>query len=159
SDIESVRIVFESGAPYVSNVFIGAVAKRPIFTVNVPIFRGAEVIYDLSFDPPVERFLDMIDDQRLPADWVISIFDREAKHVARRPRLATEGLSRAAASLRDQLAQSNEGIAGTLALEGTPLLSAFTRSRETGWIVAMGLPRNAVVAPALRSLAATVSIG
>src|SRR5262245_46549741 len=57
SDIESVRIVFESGAPYVSNVFIGAVAKRPIFTVNVPIFRGAEVIYDLSFDPPVERFL------------------------------------------------------------------------------------------------------
>src|SRR5262249_37580267 len=114
SDMASVRIVFESGAPYVSNVFIGAVVKRPIFTVNVPIFRGAEVIYDLSFDPPIERFLDMIDDQGLPADWVISIFDREAKHVARRPRLATAGLSRAAPSLTEQLAQSNEGIAQTM---------------------------------------------
>src|SRR5262249_59959380 len=112
-----------------------------ILTVNVPILRGAEVIYDLSFDPPIERFLDMIDDQRLPADWVISIFDREGKHVARRPRLANAGLSRAAPSLTEQLAQSNEAIAVTVSLEGTQLLSAFPRSRETGWTGSMGLPR------------------
>jgi len=125
----------------------------------VPIFRDAEVLYDLSFDPPTERFLDMIDDQRLPANWVISIFDREAKHVARRPRLSTEGLSRAAPSLTDELARSNEGIATTVSLEGTPLLSAFTRSRESGWIVAMGLPGDTIVSSALRSLAVTLSIG
>lgn len=159
SDLESVRIVFETGRPYVSNVFIGAVAKRPIFTINVPVFRGAEVIYDLSFNPPTERFLDMIDDQRLPADWVISIFDREAKHVARRPLLPAEGLSRAAPSLTGQLARSNEGIAATVSLEGTPLLSAFVRSRESGWIVAMGLPGDTIVASALRSLAVTLSTG
>jgi two-component sensor histidine kinase len=159
SDLDSVRIVFETRAPYVSNVFIGAVAKRPLVTINVPILRGAEVIYDVSFDPPIERFLGMIDEQRLPPDWVTSIFDREAKHVARRPRLATEGLSRAAPSLTEQLARSDEGIATTVSLEGSTLLSAFTRSRETGWIVAMGLPRDTLVAPAQRSLAVTVSIG
>jgi two-component sensor histidine kinase len=159
SDLDSVRIVFETGRPYVSDVFVGAVARRPIFTINVPIFRGAEVIYDLSFNPPVERFLDMIDEQRLPPDWVISIFDRGAKHVARRPRLATEGMSRAAPSLTERLGRSNEEIATTVSLEGTLLLSAFTRSRETGWIVAIGLPRDAILAPALRSLAVTVSIG
>ena len=151
--------MFETGRPYVSNVFIGVVVKRPIFTINVPVFRGAEVIYGLSFNPPLERFLDMIDDQRLPADWVISIFDREAKHVARRPRLSGEGLSRAAPSLTEQLARSNEGIAATVSLEGTSLLSAFTRSRESGWIVAMGLPGNTIVGSALRSLAVTLSIG
>jgi two-component sensor histidine kinase len=159
TDLESVRIVFETGRPYVSNVFVGVVARRPIFTINLPVFRGPEVIYDLSFNPPLERFLDMIDDQRLPADWVISIFDREAKHVARRPRLTGEGLSRAAPSLTEQLARSNEGIAATVSLEGTSLLSAFTRSRESGWIVAMGLPGNTIVASALRSLAVTLSIG
>src|SRR5262249_7123244 len=109
TDVESVRIVFETGRPYVSNVFIGVVVQRPIFTVNVPIFHGGEVIFDLSFNPPIERFLDMIDEQRLPADWVISIFDREAKHVARRPRLVTAGPSRAAPSLTEQLARANEG--------------------------------------------------
>jgi hypothetical protein len=51
ADLDSVRAVFETGRPYVSNVFVGAVAKRPIFTVNVPIFRGTEVIYDVSFNP------------------------------------------------------------------------------------------------------------
>jgi two-component sensor histidine kinase len=159
TDLASVRIVFETGRPYVSNVFVGVVARRPIFTINVPVFRGAEVIYDLSFNPPTERFLDMIDDQRLPADWVISIFDREAKHVARRPRLSAEGLSRAAPSLTEQLARSNEGIATTVSLEGRPLLSAFVRSRESGWIVAMGLPGDTIVASALRSLAVTLSTG
>ena len=158
-DVDSVRIVFETGAPYVSDVFIGVVARRPIFTVNVPIFRGAQTIYDVSFNPPIERFFDMIDDQRLPPDWVISIFDREGKHVARRPRLATDGLSRAAPMLTRLMAESNEGIASTVSLEGTSLLSAFTRSGESGWIVAMGLPRNTVVAPALRSLGVTASIG
>src|SRR5262249_34179466 len=117
------------------------------------------VTFDLSFNPPTARFLDIIDDQRLPPDWVISIFDREGKHVARRPRLATAGLSRAAPSLTEQLARSNEAIAVPVSLEGTQLLSAFTRSRETGWIVAMGLPRDAIVASALRWLVVTVSVG
>jgi two-component sensor histidine kinase len=159
SDLESVRIVFGSGRPYVSNVVIGVVVKRPIFTVNVPIVRGAEVIYGLSFNPPIERFLEMIDDQRLPPDWVISIFDREAKHVARRPKLPTEELSGAVAPLTEQLARSDEGIAVTPSLEGTPMLTAFTRSRETGWTVAVGLPSNTIVAPALHSLVATLSVG
>jgi two-component sensor histidine kinase len=159
TDLASVRIIFETGTPYVSNVFIGAIAKRPIFTVNVPIIRDGRVIYDLSFNPPTERFLDLIDDQRLPADWVISIFDREGKHVARRPKLTTGGMSSAAPSLAARLATSNEGIAATVALEGTTLLTAFTRSRESGWIVAIGLPADAIVAPALQTLAVTLSIG
>jgi two-component sensor histidine kinase len=79
--------------------------------------------------------------------------------VARRPRLPTEGLSRAAPSLTERLARSDEEIATTVSLEGTSLLSAFTRSQETGWIVAMGLPRNTIVAPAQRSLVVTVSTG
>jgi two-component sensor histidine kinase len=159
TDQQSVRTVFESGQPFVSNVFVGSVAKRPIFTVNVPVVRNGQVIYGISFNPPIERFLDIIDDQRLPPDWVISIFDREAKHVARRPKLTIEGVSRAAPSLTSELARSNQGIAMTVALEGTSLLSAFTRSPESGWIVAMGLPRNTILAPALRTLAVTVSIG
>jgi two-component sensor histidine kinase len=159
TDAESVLAVFGSGKPYVSNVFIGALLKRPIFTVNVPVLSGGEIVYDLAFNPPVEVFLGIVDTQRLPLDWVVSIFDRDAKHVARRPALATVGLSRAAPSLAAELAKSNEGIAETVALEGTPLLSAFTRSSESGWIVAIGLPSDTIVAPALRSLLVTVSVG
>jgi hypothetical protein len=159
TDAESVLTVFDTGKPYVSSMFIGALVKRPIFTVNVPVFSGGQVVYDLAFNPPVETFFGILDAQRLPRDWVVSIFDREAKHVARRPALATAALSRAAPTLAAELARSNEGIAETIAIEGTPLLSAFTRSSESGWIVAMGIPSDTIVAPALRSLVVTVSIG
>ena len=159
TDAESVRAVFDSGKPYVSNVFMGAFSKRPIFTVDVPVFADGQVVYDLSFNPPVETYLGIIDAQRLPRDWVISVIDRESKHVVRRPALATTGISRITPLLAAELAKFNEGIAETVSLEGTPLLSAFTRSSESGWNVAMGIPSDTIVAPALRSLLVTASVG
>ena len=161
SDTDTFRMVFDTGRPHVSNLFIGSLLKRPIVTVDVPVTIGGQVAYDLGFNPPLERFRDIIDAQRLPEDWVISIFDRAYKHVARRPQLVTvtDGLSRASPGLIAELTKVDEGIRQTIALEGTPLLTAFKRSPESGWIVAMGLPTNTINGPALRSLAATLSIG
>ena len=153
NDLDTLRMVFETGRPHVSNVFVGSLLKRPIITVDVPIVIDGQVAYDLAFNPPLARFSEIIEAQRLPPDWVISIFDRENKHVARRPRLAAvaDGASRASPALSVELAKANEGIAETVALEGT--------SPETGWIVAMGIPTSSITAPALRSLAATLSVG
>jgi two-component sensor histidine kinase len=162
SDRDTVRAVFATARPHVSNIFIGSLLKRPIFTVDVPILIDGAVAYDLAFNPPLERFHAIIDAQRLPPDWVISIFDRTGAHVARRPQLAPNPagmLTRAAPSLAVQMASAAEGIGETIAIEGTPLLTAFTRSPETGWVVAMGLPSNSITGPALRSLAATLSVG
>jgi two-component sensor histidine kinase len=159
TDPAAVRSVFETRKPYVSDVFVGAIIRHPLFTVDVPVLSGGEVIYDVAFNPPRGDFLGIIDGQRLPSDWVISILDRDARHVARRPVLSGEGLSRAAPSLAAALERSSEAIADTVSLEGTPLLAAFTRSRETGWIVAIGLPSDTIAAPALRSLAITVTVG
>jgi len=160
ADPAVVRAVFDSGKPQVSDVFIGTTLKRTIFSVDVPVVIDGRVAYALGFNPPLSRFLEIIDAQRLPSDWVISIFDRTGAHVARRPQLApTDELSRAAQSLAAELARRDEGIAETLAIEGTPLLTAFTRSRTTGWVVAMGLPSGTIARPAWRELAATLGVG
>ena len=49
-----VEKVFATKTPQYSNLFIGAVKKRLIVTVEVPVLRDGEVIYDISFSPPIE---------------------------------------------------------------------------------------------------------
>ena len=80
-NMDAVRAVFDTGRPHVSDIFVGSLLKQPIFTVDVPIAIDGQVVYDLAFNPPLRRFGEIIDVQRLPPDWVISIFDREYKHV------------------------------------------------------------------------------
>ena len=77
--------VFASKTPQYSNLFVGAVKKRPIVTVEVPVLRDGEVIYDISFSPPIEMFQSMIEKQRPNADWTISIFDGDGINFARMP--------------------------------------------------------------------------
>src|SRR5690348_9863891 len=48
--------VFRTGRPQYSNLFIGAVKRTLIVTVEVPVFRDNEVVYDISFTPPMGMF-------------------------------------------------------------------------------------------------------
>ena len=80
-----VEKVFATKKPAYSNLFIGAVKKRLIVTVEVPVIRDGEVIYDISFSPPIEIFQAIIEQQRPSQDWTISIFDGEGTNFARVP--------------------------------------------------------------------------
>jgi hypothetical protein len=80
-----VEKVFSTKRLQYSNLFIGAVKKQPIVTVEVPVFRDGEVAYDISFSPPVEIFQAVINTQRPGDDWTISIFDGDGINFARAP--------------------------------------------------------------------------
>ena len=44
-----------------SPLFAGSVSKDLIITITVPVFRGGEVVYDLSFNPSLAEFQRIID--------------------------------------------------------------------------------------------------
>lgn len=52
SNLEIVNKVFTSRTPQYSNLFVGSTNKRAIVTVEVPVLRGEEVVYEISFSPP-----------------------------------------------------------------------------------------------------------
>ena len=58
--------------------------ERPIVTVEVPVLGNGEVLYVMSFSPPIEIFQTIIEKQRPGEDWTISIFDSEGKLELRR---------------------------------------------------------------------------
>ncbi|MEA2895909.1 MAG: hypothetical protein QOJ84_1524 [Bradyrhizobium sp.] len=131
-----VEKVFTEKKPLYSNLFVGAVKKKLIVTVEVPVFRDNEVIYDLSFSPPIEMFQDIIDTQRPSDDWTMSIFDAQGTNFARVPNPEETIGKRASPTLYAAMFQKSEATLQTVSLEGVPLITAFMRSSLTGWDVA-----------------------
>ena len=159
NNLEIVEKVFATKRFQYSNLFIGAVKKQPIVTVEVPVFRGGDVVYDISFSPPIEVFQAIINQQRPSADWTISIFDGDGINFARIPNPQDTVGKRASPSLYAEMSRRPEATLQTVSLEGAPLITTFARSSLTGWTVAAGIAESSLVGPLWRSLAITSVIG
>lgn len=154
-----VEKVFTTRQPAYSDLFVGAVKKRPIITVEVPVIRGGEVIYVISLSPPLEIFQNIIEKQRPDPDWTISIFDSQGVNFARVPNPQETTGKRASPTLFAEMFRQPEATIPTISLEGVPLITSYTRSSLTGWTVAAGIAQNSLAGPLWRNLAITSAIG
>jgi len=159
NNVAIVEKVFATKRMQYSNLFVGVVKKRPVLTVEVPVFRDGEVVYDICFSPPVEIFQDIINRQRPSADWTISIFDGDGINFARAPNPQETIGKRASPLLYAEMRRRQEATLPTVSLEGAPLITSFARSSVTGWTVAAGIAENSLVGPLWRELAITSLIG
>ncbi|MGJ5133018.1 MULTISPECIES: sensor histidine kinase [unclassified Bradyrhizobium] len=156
---EITRRVFETRQPQYSDLFYGAVKKSLIVTVEVPVFRDGEVIYDISFSPPIEMFQTILEKQRPNPDWTLSLLDRQATVFARVPNPAETIGKQASPSVFDRMRSEQEATLSSVSLEGVPLLSSFTHSTLTGWTIGAGIAEDSLVAPLWRNLAVTSLLG
>jgi two-component sensor histidine kinase len=154
-----VEKVFATKRPQYSNLFTGVVKKNLIVTVEVPVMRDGEVIYAISFSPPIEIFQAIIEQQLPGKDWTISIFDSEGVNFARVPNPQSTIGQRASPSLYAEMFRRPESTFATVSLEGVPLVTSVARSSLTGWTVAAGVAEGSLVAPLWRSVAITSAIG
>lgn len=154
-----VEKVFATKNPQYSNLFIDAVKKQPIVTVEVPVLRDGEVINVISFSPPIAIFQTIIETQRPSQEWTISIFDREGINFARVPNPQDTVGKRASPTLYAAMFRAPEATLSTVSLEGVPLITSFARSSLTGWTVAAGVSEASLVGPLWRNLAITSVIG
>jgi two-component sensor histidine kinase len=156
---EIVAKVFATKAPQYSNLFLGATNKRPIVTVEVPVLRDGDVIYDISFSPPIEIFQSILDKQRPSDDWTISIVDGAGIIFARVPNPKETIGKRAPPLLYAAISRETEATLQTVSLEGVPLFTSFARSPLTGWTVAAGIAQGSLAGPFWRNLAITSLLG
>jgi signal transduction histidine kinase/ActR/RegA family two-component response regulator len=150
---ESFDRVVRTRAPTVGNL-----AKNPqgvlLFPVRAPVVRNGELSYVLTALVKPEAILEVITRQRLPEDWIISIFDGNGLRVAR-SRAHNQNLGgRASVSLQALMARgAEEGVGQTIDLEGRRNYASFSRLKESGWSAAPGIPAAFVEGTAYRSLA------
>jgi signal transduction histidine kinase len=124
------------------------------FPVRVPVFdRGGRLRYVLTAVVDPAALVELLDRQRLPNDWVASIFDAAESRVARSRRHEAFLGQEASPSLKELMRRgSPEGASIGYALEGDRIYTAYTRSTVTGWTVALGIPPAVVDGAAVRSL-------
>jgi len=132
--------VMRTGAAYVSNLLYGAVVKRPVVSVEVPVPHpdGPQLVISQAF---VTDYLDRAFEQAaVPGNWVIGIFDREGVTVAR-SRGGEQFVGKPTVPQLIEAARTrDEGVLRTHNLDGTEIYGIYTRSRLSGWIVGVGVP-------------------
>jgi signal transduction histidine kinase len=158
ANAKQLRRVFETGRPVISDLFIGAVAQRPVIGIDVPVRRGGQVVYDMSMGFFPDRLGEILRRQELPAGWVGAIFDSEGTIVARTHDAERYVGHKGAPALVQRMAQQPEGRVESQTLEGIPVFSVFSRSSVSQWSVAIGIPQ-AEFARALRTSIAWVIVG
>jgi two-component sensor histidine kinase len=154
-----VERVFASKTPQFSDLFTGSSKKRPIVTVEVPVLRDGEVVYTLSFSPPIDIFQHLVERQRPDEQWTVSLLDSKGVVFARVPNPTETFGKQATPSLYDAMFSAPEAALSSISLDGIALASAYTRSRLTGWTVAAGVPESSLIAPLWRNIAITSLIG
>ena len=154
-DLPSLQAAVRTSAPVIGGLSAGPRGDYAI-PVRVPVIRDGEVRYVLTAAMKPDAFLAVLQRQRLPEDWVVSVFDANNMRVAR-SRRHTEFFNQPPSPSLIELLESSHGLEGTgitRALEGDEIYTAFTRSRLSGWTIAIGVPASSVDAGAWRSLAA-----
>lgn len=145
----TILAVFRTGQPVVTDLFVGPVARRPLLAVAVPVMRGAEVPYVLAAGIWPDRLSAVLTQQRLPGGWVAGIFDSTGAVAARTHEADRYVGQKGAPALVARMAQGGDGVVESVTLEGTPVVSVFSRSAQSSWSVAIGIPR-AMLAGQLR---------
>ncbi|CCE04657.1 putative sensor histidine kinase [Bradyrhizobium sp. STM 3843] len=159
NNMDIVERVFRTRQVQYSNLFFGAVKKSQIITVEVPVFRDGDMVYEIVFSPPITMFQIILDKQLPSADWTLSLLDRNGVVFARIPNPTDSIGKRASDSVYDAMMRQQEATLSTVSLDGVALMSSFTHSALTGWIIGAGIAEHSLVAPLWRNLAITSLIG
>ena len=140
ASLVTLRKVFETGRPVTSDVFSGAVIKRPTIAVDVPVFVNGEVKYSLAVGIFPERLSGMLVSQHLPPHWIAAILDTKGVLAARTHSPDRFVGQKGAPALLQAMADATAGVVETTSMEGVAVLTAFSRSEVSNWAVAIGIP-------------------
>jgi hypothetical protein len=139
-DPDSLQRAMSLRQPVIGRIAHGQ-ATHPAFPVRVPVTDNDNNLYVLTAAIQPSRILKLVQRQRNPDGWVISVHDSSGLRVARslhHERTIGTGPSPSLA----QLMQNGpmEGVGVTRTLENVEVVSAYTRLSRYGWTVAVGAP-------------------
>ena len=123
--------------------------------MRVPVVREDGLRFVLTGVVKPQVILEVINRQKVPNDWVVSVFDAKGLRVARSRGHEEFIGTRGSPSLQKLMATgAEEAIGLTDTLEGDLIHTAYTRLKDSGWTVAIGIPAATLEAGVVRAFAA-----
>ncbi len=155
-DVEGDAEVVTNKKPYISGLIMGAVAKRPLYTITVPVLNDDEVKYFLHLSLELQRLVDLLHENITPGR-IAGIFDRNQNFMARTERAELIG-RRAPQSFVEQ-ATGEMGYWRGIDLEGKRVRAAYAHSKLAGWSGWVSVPEAAVQGSLLGTLWSVAALG
>ena len=143
-------VIFQTKAPTISNLYIGAVTKIPFVNVGLPVIRDDEVRYVLAIAIAPAAFSASLL-RETPKGWIGVILDRKMQVIARSAEQERFLGKLTPQPMRDSLTGESGSFHGGVTLEGEPIYTAYHKSALAGWTVAFAIPETLLNAP-LRNL-------
>ncbi|EGF31175.1 multi-sensor hybrid histidine kinase [Oxalobacteraceae bacterium IMCC9480] len=136
----AVRQIFATGQPAISGLYIGAVSRRALASVDVPVVLDGKVAYHLSVGLFTDKFDALLRRQTLPANWEAGIFDGEGKLAARTLGGIIAG-EKVSPALWKATVDGRDDMFDVTRRDGTVMRSVITAAPVSGWHVVVGIPR------------------
>ncbi|HEX4407790.1 MAG TPA: PAS domain S-box protein [Xanthobacteraceae bacterium] len=128
--------------PYVSNVIVGTVAKRPIYFITVPVVKDGTVSLFIHMSLELSRLVDLLKGN-IDGQQIAGILDRNNVVMAR-----TEDFdARVGKPALPQFTEKQKGDEGSwvgLNSQGSVIRVGYARSKLSGWLIWVGVPEEAV---------------
>ena len=146
---ETAQRVLQAKTWQISDFFIGRVSRRPAFDVVIPILERQEVRYILAMGLEPFMLQEIMQEQKLPTEWVLTIADRNGTIIAR----SIDPDKNVGAKLPAAFSAQKAGtVERTRNLEGTAVLRATAVTELSGWQAAVNLPEAVAEGPLKQSL-------
>jgi two-component sensor histidine kinase len=151
---------FETRQPYVSDVVLGDVARRPVAAVSVPVVRSGKIKYVLSLSLELGLVKALLDRQKLPESWNVTVVDRNAVEIAStdasgetpKPPVLPQTEAGASQALPTQVLPPKEDYRSRKVIWG------HAPSRLSGWSVNVSIPVQVVDASVRKVLFGYVAV-
>ena len=154
-----LRQILSTGKAQVSNLFIGPVLREPVINVAIPVYQGDTVVQSLVAVLRPDQIQKIVLSQRFPSDRIVAIFDGSSNIVAFTGDISKFRGKRVNPGLAAALIKADEGSLETVNSLGVEVLSTFTRSPSSRWGVAIGIPREAMLAAFSQTLSLLLGVG
>ncbi|MGX7707426.1 PAS-domain containing protein [Methylobacterium sp. Gmos1] len=147
--LDNHRLLRETGAPAISDLFFGAVTGKPTVVVTVPVRRDGAPTYFLNATLPASLFGELLREAGVSAPYSGSVADRNGIIIGR--------------SVDTEVAAGKplpgfRSVGGTTGqwwgrnLSGIPVFGTHHRSALSGWVVTIGVEQAALRAPFVTSV-------
>jgi PAS domain S-box-containing protein len=146
--------VLQTGERRVSDISSRLRVKSFAVTTGLPVQTAGGVRYVLAMRFGVEELGAIFVEQGLPETWTATVADRNARILARNRALNEVAGRQLTEPARHWLQQpeSREAAFEAKTQEGTPTLTAITKSSFSGWTTLVGIPLSEINAPRTRFL-------
>jgi hypothetical protein len=149
---ESHRRIIASGNPELTQVFKGQVIGQYAVSVEVPVIRDGKVVYIIGMPVTAKLLSDMLADQQFDPHWTVAMWDRGGKVIARSPDWQPYVGRQAVPSIYPAVIDPQDRVITTTTFQGEEVLTAIAHAPQLGLSLAIGLPRELVVAPRRQAL-------